>query len=246
MKFFLCYCLVGLLTSCATTKPLPARLAAEQDVQRSWQPQPTRLDSTSGARIEPGSQADFIRSIFEGHPPVVQVELEAEPDSLRFVKVPKSPQKPTEKRRLFGLLPAKKPASASETQLATAQNATQMPRKCKGCTIVYGNATVAGKKAQVAAGDGTTATNIGKAKGPTAVGDSASAIDNTKQGQRGGSGASGPGAHATATTVKPKFPWANVIGGVVAFAFLIWMVFFGGGGMLAGLVRRKSSTTNQA
>jgi hypothetical protein len=231
------YLLLGLglaLASCATQKALPQYTESEKAAQRGgiswWQtdPAPTKADSTSGPRIEPNSQADLIRAIFEGHPPVVQLEVEAEPGTLPFVEVPKPA------RRLFGLLPAKKPASASAAL-----------GKCKGCTfnVAYGNQTnsVTGKKGNSATGDGATATAIDKVKAPTALGDSASATDNTKQGQRGGAGASGKNAKAEATTVKPKFPWAAVIGGVFCFGFLVWMIFLGGGGMLAvPLVRRKS------
>jgi hypothetical protein len=45
------------------------------------------------------------------------------------------------------------------------------PRKCKGCTfnLVTGNQTVAGKKAQVAAGDGAVASVVQKKAGPAVV-----------------------------------------------------------------------------
>ncbi|MGI4864621.1 MAG: hypothetical protein ACRYFZ_11925 [Janthinobacterium lividum] len=68
------------------------------------------------------------------------------------------------RRRLFGLLPAKKVASH---KLA----GSQLPRKCKGCifNVVAGNQTVAGKKATVAAGDGAVASRIEKKAGPAIV-----------------------------------------------------------------------------
>jgi hypothetical protein len=93
------------------------------------------------------------------------------------------------------------------------------PRKCKGCTfnLVNGNQTVAGKKANLAAGANAVATTVGKVKAPTAIGDSAAAVDNTKAGQRGGAAAMAPGATATATTEKAGFPWWLLAIPVVAF-----------------------------
>jgi hypothetical protein len=107
------------------------------------------------------------------------------------------------RRRLFGLLPAKK---------ALAATVAGLPRKCKGCTfnLVAGNQTVAGKKAQVAAGDGATASVIEKKAGPAQVASDSSTLtytDNTKAGQRGGAAATGQGATATATTEKAGFPY---------------------------------------
>jgi hypothetical protein len=132
------YLLLGVslaLLGCSATKKLPHYTTEQQAAQRGgiswWQPdpEPVKHDSTSGPRVEPGSQADLIRSIFESHPPVVQLEVEAEPGFIPLVEVPRPA-----KRRLFGLLPAKKPAS---TALG----------KCKGCTFIVGNNnTVGGKK----------------------------------------------------------------------------------------------------
>jgi hypothetical protein len=180
MKRLLCYCLAGLLASCATTKPLATRVADEQNAERHWQPAVPRPDSLSGPRAEPGSQADFIRSIFEGHPPVVQLEVEAAPDSLPFVKVPKSPQKPTEKRRLFGLLPPKKAATAAPGAILTAQNAAQLPRKCKGCTfnVVAGNQDNqhVAKNGQLL-GAGASNTQTGKKSGDIIKADSGAIVN---------------------------------------------------------------------
>jgi hypothetical protein len=77
--------------------------------------------------------------------------------------------------------------------------------------IYYGPATVittrVGKKATAATAEGVKATTVGKVKAPTAIGDSATATDNTKAGQRGGAAATAPGAIATATTEKTGWPW---------------------------------------
>nr|GFD13901.1 hypothetical protein [Tanacetum cinerariifolium] len=131
-----------LLASCASTKPLPQYTEAQKQAQREaigyWQPEPDKRDSTAGPRIEPGSQADLIRQIFEGKAPVVQVE--AAPDSLKFVKVPKPAT-----RRLFGLLPAK---AAPLSQVGGVGGG--VPRKCKGCTfnVVAGDQNNVAKKGQ--------------------------------------------------------------------------------------------------
>lgn len=117
-------------------------------------------------------------------------------------------------------------------------------------SIYYGPATVStttvGKKATAATAEGATATAIGKAKGPTAIGDSATAQDFTKQGQRGGAAASGAGATATATTIKPPTPWLKyglwALGAVGGY----WLLFGGGGAVLLALWRRNKSTSNQA
>jgi hypothetical protein len=78
-------------------------------------------------------------------------------------------------------------------------------------SIYYGPATVTtttvGKKATAATAEGAVATTVGKVKAPTAIGDSATATDNTKAGQRGGAAATAPGAIATATTEKTGWPW---------------------------------------
>ena len=124
---------------------------------------PAKPDSTGGPRVEPGSQADLIRRIFEGEPPVVQQDIPgdyiATPDSLRFVKVTKAPH------RLFGLLPDKKPATALG--------------KCKCCTfnVVAGNQTnqQVGKNAQLL-GDGASNTELGKKSGDIIKADSGAIV----------------------------------------------------------------------
>jgi hypothetical protein len=155
------------LASCATQKALPHYTEAEKAAQRDaigyWQPEPAKLDSTSGPRVEPGSHADLIRRIFEGKPPVVQLEPEATPDSLRFMKVPKPAP-----RRLFGLLPAKKPASP-----------TAALGKCKGCTfnVAYGNQTnqQVGKNGQLLE-QGASNTQTGKKSGDIIKADSGAIV----------------------------------------------------------------------
>jgi hypothetical protein len=178
------YLLLGMslaLASCASTKPLPHYSEAEQAAQRQaigyWQPTPAKSDSISGPRVEPGSQADLLRSIFGGHPQVVQQDIEATPDSLKFVKVAKAP------RRLFGLLPAK-----SDSKPAAVRTASELPRKCKGCTfnVVAGNQTNqhVAKNGQLL-GDGASNTQTGKKSGAVIKADSGATVYNaeTKKGQ---------------------------------------------------------------
>jgi hypothetical protein len=232
------YLLLGLslaLASCATQKALPHYTEAEKAAQRQaigyWQPAPTKPDSTSGPRVEPGSQADLICSIFGGHPPVMQQDTEATPDSLHFVKVAKPA------RRLFGLLPAKKLASP-----------TASLRKCKGCTFIIGdNTTLAGKKAQVAAGTGAVASNIEKKAGPAQI-----ASDSSTQNALSGGGnlaavhGDGNTLPQTATTqqasdwraelAKPAGEVAATALGLVLVGGLVWVII--------AYKRRKALSTN--
>jgi hypothetical protein len=170
MRNYYLLALLLALASCAATKPLPHYTDAEKQAQREsiswWKPAPApaqylvpAADSTEAAKYE------------------------AMPDSLPFVKVPRNPQKPTETYEVEGgkkgflarlFLPGipKKPVSAG---VATHPNATQVPRKCKGCTIVYGNAQVVGKKAQVL-GDGASNTETGKKSGDIIKADSGAIV----------------------------------------------------------------------
>jgi hypothetical protein len=235
MKKLLGYCLVGLLTSCATIKPLPQHSAAEQDAQSQsyGQPQPARPDSTSGPRIEPGSQADFIRSIFEGHPPVVQQDIPSDvvaaPDSLPFVKVPK---KTSLFRRLF---PAKQ-QSVSDTHVGN------MPRKCKGCTfnVVAGDQhnQQVGKNAKLL-GDGASNMQTGKKSGAVIKADSGATVYNaeTKKGQA----AAGHGItqqQPTAPSLLDQIKAHALLLGA-AVAFILFLTSGGGAWLVALLPRRK-------
>jgi hypothetical protein len=74
----------------------------------------------------------------------------------------RAPHVPPVRLGIMGLLfPKKQPAQADT-------HVRQLPGKCKGCTIVYGNATVAGKKGQVL-GDGASVKGDTKAKGGAVV-----------------------------------------------------------------------------
>jgi hypothetical protein len=208
MKKLLLLCLAGALASCATTKPLPARSAADRS-ETYWQPTPTPAESLGAPRAEPGSQADFIRRIFEGHPPVAQLELEAESDSLPFVHVPlkngvtkesKKKTAPAASKGLFSFLKRRK---------ETKENPLALPGKCKNCqiTVQLGNGNTSGQASTEKKGQtlGAGASNVEKAKAPVAT-NAGTAQDYTKQAQRGGAAASGD--HAQATATKPSgWPW---------------------------------------
>jgi hypothetical protein len=239
MKNLLGYFLICLLTSCATIKPLPQHSAAEQDAQSQsyGQPQPTRPDSTSGPRIEPGSQADFIRSIFEGHPPVVQQDIPSDvvaaPDSLPFVKVPK---KTSLFRRLF---PAKQ-QSVSDTHVGN------MPRKCKGCTInvVAGDQhnSTTGKKATSATGAGAVATVIEKKAGPAIVA-SDSSTSNAILG--GGNIQATTGNNNTPQLTAPvqqAADWKATLAKPAGYVFAIGLVCL----IIFLLIKRRNSLSNNA
>jgi hypothetical protein len=173
------------MTSCTAQKALPHYSPAEQQAQREsisyWQPAPAQPDTAHGFRAEPGSQADLIRSIFDGHPPVVQMEVEAEPDSLHFVKVPRPA---SWLGKLFGRTP--KPYTVATTQARIG--------KCKKCPItinvVQGNqtntstSTSTAKNGRTVVGDGASNTETGKKSGTVIKADSGATVYNaeTKKG----------------------------------------------------------------
>jgi hypothetical protein len=150
MKYLLAAACLA-LASCAAQKALP-QLSEEQKRANErgiayWQP-----DSTSQADTAPHTPRWAVAV-----PPVKVDSL-----SGKLVNADKLVEKPAGQRRIFGLLPPKKVASDKLSD-------GKLPRKCKGCTIVYGDAIVAEKKAQVAAGDGATASVIEKKAGPAQV-----------------------------------------------------------------------------
>jgi hypothetical protein len=85
------------------------------------------------------------------------------------------------RRRVFGLLPPKKVASSPQNVASDNLTGYKLPRKCKGCTfnLVTGNQTnsTAGKKATLAAGDGATASVVGKKAGPAIVASDSSTLN---------------------------------------------------------------------
>jgi hypothetical protein len=209
------------LASCASTKLLPHYSEAQKQAQRQdityWQPEPAKPD-TAGHTKPP---------IAIALPPI------AAPDSLPYVAVARKPTfidkllKRTPKTTYY---PGTMPVRAGKKSVIN---------------IYHGTATVTtttvGKKATAATAAGATATSVEKIKAPTAIGDSTSATDNTKAGQKGGAAAIGKDASATATTIKPPTPWlkyglwaAGALGGY-------WLVFGGGALWVAGVFKRKNN-----
>jgi hypothetical protein len=164
MRYLYPLALLLALASCAGTKKLPHYTEAEKQAQREsiswWKPAPPPAQYLVPA-------ADSAEA----------AKYEAMPDSLPFVK---TPQKLGEKQEVEG---AKRGFLAriflpKNTKAPTAlkdNHAPQLPRKCKGCTIVYGNAQVVGKKGQ-ALGDGASNTATGKKSGDIIKADSGAIV----------------------------------------------------------------------
>jgi hypothetical protein len=170
MRNYYLFALLLALASCVTVKPVPHLTEAQNQANREsiswWKPAPPPATYLVPAK----DSADAA-------------QYEAMPDSLPFVKVPQNPQKPTQNYEVEGgkkgflarlFLPGvpKKPVSAGVA------NATQVPRKCKGCTfnVVAGNQTNAAKKAQ-ALGDGASNTQTGKKSGDIIKADSGANVN---------------------------------------------------------------------
>lgn len=153
MKLRLPYALLGLalLTSCAATRPAPS----DQPLVVNYA-SPAALDSTAQAN----RQAELVRSIFEGHPPVVQLELEAMPDSLPFVKVERQPSRLA---RLFGA----KPSTAiylGQPQVRVGKRSTVTINQVQG-NQTNTSATTA-KNGRTVVGEGASSIEAGKKAGP--------------------------------------------------------------------------------
>jgi hypothetical protein len=120
-----------------------------------------------------------------------------------------------------------------------------VPRKCKGCTfnVVAGNQTNAAKKATATAGDDASVVQAGRKAGPVVLADSGAVVQvaTSKKGQ-----AAAAGRDASQRQTKAGLPWARIVMGAVGGGFLIWVLFFGGGGMLLALWRKNKPADNQA
>ncbi|MDJ0367374.1 hypothetical protein QMK33_19675 [Hymenobacter sp. H14-R3] len=116
-----------------------------------------------------------------------------------------------------------------------------VPRKCKGCTIVYGDATVASKKATVAAGDGAVASVVEKKAGPAVVGSDSVSQNTVGTGNLAATNGDGNTTSQTKADVEPPGVGATIaaafaqpLGKVLAVVVL--------GGVIGGVVwwRKKS------
>jgi len=162
------------LASCAAQKALP-QLSEEQKRANErgiayWQPEPTPADSTPLVHRPPvWTPDDSLRWAL--HKQAHQVDSSTA--SLSSLTSPVT--KP--RRRLLGLLPAKKVASSPQKVASDKLADGKLPRKCKGCTIVYGdNNTVADKKGQ-ALGAGASNTQTGKKSGDIIKADSGAMVN---------------------------------------------------------------------
>ncbi|QIX61873.1 hypothetical protein HER32_12040 [Hymenobacter sp. BT18] len=127
------------------------------------------------------------------------------------------------KRRLFGLLPAKKPAAAVPGY-TFGKKSTVIIQTGTGNT-----AATATKPGTMATGTEATAVDAGKARAPVQTGTANQATDNTKAGQRGGAAATAPGASAEATNKGGGTPW------------WVYAVCIGAGGVGGWMLRGKAS-----
>ena len=127
-----------------------------------------------------------------------------------------------------------------------------VPKKCKGCSFyaIAGDATVAGKKAQVAAGEGAALTITGKKSGPVITADSGAHVATSGQ----GIAQAGHDNKASMPAAAPKKTFLESIGDGIG-RWLIPIACVAGAGvvlvhMWPSLVgwwaSRKKSTDNQA
>jgi hypothetical protein len=122
-----------------------------------------------------------------------------------------------------------------------------VPRKCKGCVFnqVAGNQTNAGKKATATAGDDASVLQAGKKAGPVVLADSGATVQVATSG-KGQAAAAGKDVSQQQTTTKAGLPWARIVMGAVGGGFLIWVLFFGGGGVLLALWRKNKPADTTA
>jgi hypothetical protein len=209
MKYTLLACVV-LLSGCAGMKKLPVFTKAQHDQQVSdityWAPAPAPADSVPHTK-----------------PPVdIALPPIAAPDSLPFVAV-------TRKATILDKLLKRTPKTTYYPGFMPVKAGKKSTVNIYNAPATVTNTSV-GKKATAATAEGATVTKIDKVKAPTAIGDSATATDNSKAGQRGGAAAIGAGSTATATTQKGSWPW------------WAWLLALGGSGYV-GYRLYKNFTT---
>jgi hypothetical protein len=182
---------------------------------------PVTLDSTAQAKLDSTAQATrqakMVRSIFEGHPPVVQLELEAMPDSLHFVKVE---NRPSWLARLFGAKPSTAIYLGQPTVTAGKKSTVTINH-------VQGNQTntSTAKNGRTVVGDGASNIESGKKSGPISqAAPGATATTNVASTKKGNSQA-GEGNVAPTTTKEAGWPWwlylllvAGVLFGIYKFS----------------------------
>lgn len=180
---------LALLTvSCAATRPA----STDQPLAVSYT-NPASLDSTAQAQ----RHAELVRSIFEGHPPVVQLEVEAMPDSLPFVKVVKQPSRLAQ---LFGA----KPTTAiyvGQPHVTVGKRSNVTINQVQGTQV--NTSTTTAKNGRTVVGNGASNIEADKKAGPitqAAPGATANVATSKKGPAQAGEG-------NVATTTKGSTPW---------------------------------------
>jgi len=166
------------LASCSATKPLPQYSEAEKEAQRQaigyWQPD----TAATTPKLSPVAQAKLDAKHRRGQMPApLAGDGGPRPLDEALAMPPAQPQPGRSVAFWQKLNPFRSKPTAKPVMLSTVE--ASLPRKCKGCTfnVVAGNQTVAGKKAQVAAGDGATASVIEKKAGPAQVASDSSTLN---------------------------------------------------------------------
>jgi hypothetical protein len=250
LSFALAACLA--LASCSATKPLPQYTEAQKAAQRQaigyWQP-----DTTATApKLSPVAQAKLDAKRHRGQvPALAAAEDNPRPLDEPLALPPAAPQPGRSVAFWQKLNPfrSKQPAAASPLSPLSLEGGAGggVPHKCKGCTFIIGdNTTLAGKKAQVAAGDGATASVVEKKAGPAQVASDSSTL-NTLTG--GGNLAAVQGDGNTlpqTTTTQQAADWratlAKPAGAVLAGALTVALV--GGCIFLIAAYRRRKQLLN--
>jgi hypothetical protein len=177
LSFALAACL---LASCSATKPLPQYTEAQKAAQRQaigyWQPDTT----ATTPKLSPVAQAKLDAKHRRGQLPAPlagdggQRPLDSE---LALPPAGSQPGRSVAFWQKLNPFRAKQPATSAPLSLEGGAGGG-VPRKCKGCTFIVGdNTTLAGKKAQVAAGDGATASIVEKKAGPAVVASDSSTLN---------------------------------------------------------------------
>jgi len=131
-----------------------------------------------------------------------------------------------------------------------------VPKKCKGCSFytIAGDATVAGKKAQVAAGEGSSLTITGKKSGPAVIGSDSSTL-NAVGGGGNLAAVQGDGNTTTQTKADTEAPGVGAtiaakltgpLGLVIGGALTCVLVAYGGSWVWGVWKRRKAAAQSQA
>jgi len=243
------------LASCSATRPLPQYSEAEKEAQRQaigyWQP-----DSTATApKLSPVAQRKLDAKHHRGQAPdPLATDESPRPLDEPLALPPAGPQPGRSTAFWQKLNPFRSKQTTaekrSEASRLTDNHVRQLPRKCKGCTfnVAAGNQTIAGKKAQVAAGDGATASVIEKKAGPAVVASDSSTLNALTGGGNlaavHGDGNTLPQTATTQQAADWRATLAKPAGAVLASGLAVVLV--GGCIFLIAAYRRRKTLTNNA